>query len=153
VVLTAVRSSHLPPYSCKYSRKTYTQHQLRTILLSREALGTDYRDTVNLIELLDIHKQVILCIKISQHPVHDVSHATLLLRQCQRVRKAACYVMDKGYDAETLHRQIREEMGADSVIPVRTWQGRIRSRTYRQEIYANFDKERYQNETRSKRPF
>ena len=45
-ILTAVRSSHLPLYSCKYSRKTYTQHQLMAILLLREALGTDYRDTV-----------------------------------------------------------------------------------------------------------
>jgi len=80
---------------------------------------------------VDTHKQVILCIKISQHPVRDVNHATRLLRQCQRVRKTMCYVMDKGYDAEPLHRQIREEMGADSVIPVRTWQGRIRSGIYR----------------------
>jgi transposase len=102
---------------------------------------------------VDTHKQVILCVKISQHPVHDVNHAVPLLRQCQRVRKTACYVMDKGYDAETLHRQIREELGADSVIPVRTWQGRIRSGTYRQEMYANFDDERYRERNKVETAF
>ncbi|SDK49595.1 Transposase DDE domain-containing protein, partial [Methanoculleus thermophilus] len=68
-------------------------------------------------------------------------------------RKTACYVMDKGYDAETLHRQIREELGADSVIPVRTWQGRIRSGTYRQEMYANFDDERYRERNKVETAF
>ena len=102
---------------------------------------------------VDTRKQVILCVKISQHPVHDVNHAVPLLRQCQRVRKTECYVMDKGYDAETLHRQIREEIGADSVIPVRTWQGRIRSGIYRQEMYADFDKERYRERNKVETAF
>jgi len=35
--------------------------------------------------------------------------------------------MDKGYDSEELHRQIREEMGAESMIPVRTWKGKTYS--------------------------
>ncbi len=61
--------------------------------------------------------------------------------------------MDKGYDAETLHRQIREELGADSVIPVRTWQGRIWSGAYRREIYANFDKERYRERNKVETAF
>jgi len=51
--------------------------------------------------------------------------------------------MDKGYDSEELHRQIREEIWADSVIPVRTWKGKIYSGQYRQEMYASFDAERY----------
>jgi len=65
--------------------------------------------------------------------------ATSLLRQCQRIRRTECHVGDNGYDAEPLHRQIREEVGADSVIPVRTWQGRIQSGVYREEMHSNFD--------------
>ena len=48
-----------------------------------------------------------------------------------------------GYDSEELHRQIREEMGVDSVIPVRTWKGKIYSGKYGQEMYNNLGSERY----------
>lgn len=61
--------------------------------------------------------------------------------------------MDKGYGSENLHRQIREELGADSGTPVRTWQGRIRSGTYRQEMYSNFDEERYQERNKVETAF
>lgn len=92
---------------------------------------------------IDTRKQVILFAKISLKPVHDIKHAVPLLRQCRRTRKVECYVMDKGYDSEELHRQIREEIGADSVIPVRKWKGKISSGKYRREMYANFDVKRY----------
>jgi len=60
--------------------------------------------------------------------------------------------MDKKYDSESLHRKIRGYIGADSVIPVRIWQGRIRSGTHRQEMYTNFDKNGIASEARSKQP-
>jgi hypothetical protein len=69
---------------------------------------------------VDTRKQVILFSKISLNPVHDTKRAESHLGQRQRARKTRFYVMDKGYDSKELHRQVREEMGADSVIPVRT---------------------------------
>jgi hypothetical protein len=64
---------------------------------------------------VNTHKQVILVEKISQKPVHDIIHAKSLIGQTRRTER---YVMDMGYDSEDLHRWIREETGADSVIPV-----------------------------------
>ena len=29
--------------------------------------------------------------------------------------------MDKGYDSESIHRQIREDLHSDSIIPLRSW--------------------------------
>ena len=51
--------------------------------------------------------------------------------------------MDKGYDSEKLHSFIREEIKANSIIPVK-----IRKRTriigeYRQQLNENFDKKVY----------
>jgi transposase len=45
--------SHLKIYSCKYSKRKYTQHQLLTLVLLKEYLNEDYRDIVELIELMD----------------------------------------------------------------------------------------------------
>ncbi len=61
--------------------------------------------------------------------------------------------MDKGYDSEDLHRRIREEIGADSVIPVRTWQGKIQSGKYRQEMFAAFDVDRYRERNKVETAF
>lgn len=36
-----------------------------------------------------------------------------------RLRKSECYVIDKGYDSEKIHALIREEIKADSIIPLR----------------------------------
>ena len=33
--------------------------------------------------------------------------------------------MDKGYDSEKIHQYIRENIGAESIIPVRKWNGNI----------------------------
>lgn len=84
-----------------------------------------------------IHKQVILSVKISQKPVPDTKHAEKLLRQTQRTRKSECFVLDRGYDPEGIHRQVREEIGADSIIPVRKWNGKCYSGKYRYQVKEN----------------
>ncbi len=51
--------------------------------------------------------------------------------------------MDKGYDSEKIHQYIRENIGAESIIPVRKWNGNIYSGKYRKEMIKNFNQEKY----------
>ena len=63
--------SHLPIYSCKYSKRKYTQHQLLTLILLKEYLNVDYRSIVELVELMDVLK---LRIGIKQVPHFTTLH-------------------------------------------------------------------------------
>ena len=47
--------------------------------------------------------------------------------------------MYKGYDSEAIHRLIREDLHANSVIPIRTWMNEIIGGTYRQEMAHQFN--------------
>jgi|GEM_PF-4624903 len=47
--------------------------------------------------------------------------------------------MDKGYDSEAIHRLIREDLHANSVIPIRSWNNECIGGTYRQEMAQWFD--------------
>jgi hypothetical protein len=67
---------------------------------------------------VDTDKKVILGWKISQKTDHDVKHAKTLIRQSNKLRKSQCYVMDKGYGSEEIHALIREEIKAESIIPL-----------------------------------
>ena len=47
--------------------------------------------------------------------------------------------MDKGYDSEAIHLLIREDLHANSVIPIRSWNNEIVGGTYRQEMALQFN--------------
>jgi transposase len=47
--------------------------------------------------------------------------------------------MDKGYDSEAIHRLIREDLHANSVIPIRSWNNDIIGGIYRQEMAHQFN--------------
>jgi hypothetical protein len=47
--------------------------------------------------------------------------------------------MDKEYDSEAIHRLIREDLHAYSVIPIRSWNNEIIGGTYRQEMAQQFN--------------
>jgi hypothetical protein len=51
--------------------------------------------------------------------------------------------MDKGYDSEAIHRLIREDLHADSIIPIRSWNNKVVGGTYRREMALQFDDVRY----------
>ena len=88
---------------------------------------------------VDTDQQVITGFVASNSRVPDTRHAEKLLRQCHKNRKSDCYVMDRGYDSEAIHRLIREDLYANSVIPIRTWNNDIIGKTYRQEMARQFN--------------
>jgi transposase len=226
--LKTVQSSRLNLYSCKYSKRVYTQHQLLVLVLLKEYISTDYRDFVELIDLMnnikekldldkiphyttlqkfisripsllfnlvlskvlklfyshgenvsitaidatgftssyashyysrrtgklrrsflktsisvDTDKKVILGWKVSQKTDHDVKHAKSLIRQSNKLRKSECYVLDKGYDSEKIHALIREEIKAESIIPLRVRKRKKIKGKYRRQLFLTFDKIRY----------
>ena len=64
-------------------------------------------------------------------------------RQSNKMRKSNCYVMDKRYDSEKIHSIIREEIRADSIIPVRQRKRKKITEKYRKQLELAFDKIKY----------
>ncbi|MHB8163906.1 MAG: IS5 family transposase, partial [Methanoregula sp.] len=94
--------------------------------------------------VVDVGQQVIIGFMISKSRVHDSRHAFSLLKKCHKRHKSQCYVMDRGYDSEKMHRYIREILKADSIIPARIHQGTTNVwGKYRKEMTDNFDFVRY----------
>ena len=226
--LSVVNSTRISPYSCKFSKKVYTQHQLLVLILFKDYRNQHYREfiedigdietiqqeldlsavphftslqkffsrikilylryafgkTLNLFYSnndpipktavdssgfnsgysrhyysvrtdrirmhflktsisVDIDQRVITGYIASKSRVNDTRHAHRLLRQCHKIRKSDCYVMDKGYDSEAIHRLIREDLHADSIIPIRSWNNEFVGGIYRQELALHFDYVRY----------
>jgi len=63
-----IRVSRTPLYSSKYSKKTFTQHQLLVLLLLKEYLAEEYRDTIGLTEIMSTVREKI--------QLKDVPHFT-----------------------------------------------------------------------------
>jgi len=75
-----IRDSRIPRFSSKFSRKTYTQHQLLTLLLLKEYFSEGYRDTVELTEIVESLREKI--------HLDEVPHFTTIQKFCQRIRSS-----------------------------------------------------------------
>ncbi len=75
-----IKDSRIPLFSLKFSKKTYTQHQLLILLLLKEYLAEDYRDTVELTEIMDSLREKI--------HLDKVPHFTTIHKFCQRIRSS-----------------------------------------------------------------
>lgn len=67
----------------------------------------------------DMNTQLICAVVIQHHPVsHDIKHFPKLFSQMLDVTPMSIMVLDKGYDAESVHKRIRDK-NILSMIPVR----------------------------------
>ena len=89
---------------------------------------------------VDVKTHAILAQRARKGPRHDSIDADALIRKCKWLKPKG-FSLDKGYDCERIHRVIREELGANSQIPVRM--GLTKSGKYRKELIFGVDKEKY----------
>jgi hypothetical protein len=75
-----IKDSRIPLFSSKFSKKTYTQHQLLSLLLMKEYLSTDYRSTIELTEIMDSLREKI--------HLDEVPHFTTIHKFGQRIRSS-----------------------------------------------------------------
>ena len=75
-----IKDSRIPLFSSKFSKKTYTQHQLLILLLLKEYLAEDYRDTVELTEIMASLREKI--------HLDKVPHFTTIQKFCQRIQSS-----------------------------------------------------------------
>jgi hypothetical protein len=72
-----IKDSRIPLFSSKFSKKIYTQHQLLILLLLKEYLAEDYRDTVELTEIMGSLREKI--------HLNEVPHFTTIHKFSQRI--------------------------------------------------------------------
>jgi len=73
-----IRDSRISLFSSKFSKRTYTHHRLLILLFLKEYLSEDYRDTIELAEIMDTLGE-----KIN---LEEVPHFTTIHKFCQRIR-------------------------------------------------------------------
>ena len=89
---------------------------------------------------MDTKTQAILAQKARKGPRHDSIDADALIRKCRHLKPKG-FSLDKGYDCERIHKVIREELKADSQIPVRL--GLTKTGKYRKELIFGTDRKKY----------
>ena len=68
----------LPKYSCKFSRRDYTQHQLFAILVLKQFFQTDYRGIVQYLDDFSDLRRVLKLKKVPNYGTLCYAHKRLL---------------------------------------------------------------------------
>ena len=89
-----IRDSRIPLFSSKFSKKTYNQHQLLVLLLLKEYLSEDYRDTIELTEIMDVLQEKI---HLDKGPYFTTIH-----KFCQRILIIDIYPVTQPTDENVL---------------------------------------------------
>jgi hypothetical protein len=90
-----------------------------------ERTGKDQKRFLKTSISADADKQVITGFIASKNQIHDIRHSEKLLKQCRKTKKSDCSAMHKRYYSEAIHRQIRKNLRAKSVIAIRSWKNEI----------------------------
>ena len=122
-------TGHSSSYASRYyAKKLKKQKKRRRKSYSKNSIA------------VDIKTQAILAHKVRKGPKHDSIDAIPIIRKTKRYKPRG-YSLDKGYDAEHIHKVIREEIKAESHIPLR--EGKVVRGKYRQLMLTEFDKDKY----------
>ena len=105
--------------------------------------GKQRQDFLKLSIAVDVGNQAIVSCSVTNSLHHDSTIAPSLIRSSYQIKRANCYLLDKGYDSEKIHTLIHDEFGAESIIPVRLWGNKIPNGKYRRQIYTDFPKKKY----------
>ncbi len=102
----------------------------------------------------DMKSQLICAVVIQHHPIsHDIKHFPQLFSQMVAITPMSVMVLDKGYDAEPIHKMIRDE-NIISMIPVRG--DNLISDThgkYRKQMRRSFDEALYHQRNKTETIF
>jgi len=87
VALEAVKASRIPLYSSRFSKRTYDQHQLMVLILFKEYLQEDYRDTIELLAIMDSIRERL--------DLNTIPHYTIPLIEDPRQMHQRCISLHK----------------------------------------------------------
>ena len=68
---------------------------------------------------VELRKQLILSGKVRRGPANDNLDFPSIIRNAAWIKPLKLCILDKGYDSETNHKLVREELKANSIIPAR----------------------------------
>lgn len=94
-----------------------SRHTSRYYAFRRDIGAYETRKYPKLSCVCDCASHVVMAAKATQGPRDDSRDGPSILRSAARRCELGVVLLDAGYDSESMHELIREELGAESVIP------------------------------------